>query len=179
MKYCTNCGTKIKEDTKFCTNCGAAVTTRDKELISADIMSKEKKTNYSAKKILIIGGIIVVLFFVGRYFILKPDISKALFDIDEEVEKIEGKWYDPTGVMLKDKKNIIVFKSSGSIVEGKDRNNTIKISMIPVNKNNYYATVILDGIKGEFNATYYNEENKLVFFSTLTKTSWNIVKLKD
>jgi hypothetical protein len=36
--------------------------------------------------------------------------------------------------------------------------------------------VLLRGVKGDFELHFYEEENKLVFFSTLTKSSWYLIK---
>jgi len=185
--YCSNCNTSLKEGAKFCTNCGTPVqkkATQDevadnhKDQFQTHTLQPIIKKPFPLNKVLLGIGILVVLFFVGKYFISSSDISEPLFDIDEEVAKIEGKWHDPTGVILNDKTAVINFKSVGSLAKGEDENSTIYISMIPVDKNRYYATAILNGIEGEFDVTYYEEENKLVFFSTLTKTSWNIKKLK-
>jgi hypothetical protein len=188
MKYCTNCGANLKEETKFCTNCGTPVQKNEKrddvaekreENFQTNTLEHKVKKPFPLNKVLLGIGVLVVLFFFGKIIISNTDISEPLFDIDKEVAKVEGKWHDPTGVLLKDKTAIIKFKSVGSIAEGKDKNNNIKISMIPINKNRYYATTVLYGIEGEFDVTYYQEENKLVFFSTLTKTSWDIKKIKQ
>lgn len=179
--YCSNCKATLKEGAKFCTKCGTPVKeiALEKEWNNTDMAIEEKKINYYSKKIMIIGGLIaiVAIFLIGKSFISNADISEPLFDIDEEVERIEGNWHDPSGVILKDKTAIISFRSVGSIAEGKDDKSIIKISLIPIDKNKYFGVVLLDEIKGEFDVTYYSEEGKLVFFSTLTKTSWNIKKL--
>ncbi len=178
MKYCTKCGASLKEGAKFCTSCGALV--KEKEAYNTDIATEEKKPNSSLKKTMLIGGLlaIVAIFFIGKNFISNTETSEPLFDIDEEVAKIEGNWHDPSGVILNDKTAIINFKGAGSLTHGKDENNTIEISMIPVDKNRYNAIAVINGIEGDYDVTYYTEEKKLVFFSTLTKTSWNIKKLK-
>mgnify|MGYP007017069863 FL=1 len=44
---------------------------------------------------------------------------------------------------------------------------------------NYSGLVVLNGIDDDFNVHFYEEENKLVFFSTLTKSSWYLIKLKN
>jgi len=180
MKYCTNCGEQIKGDNKFCTNCGTPVQVVEKEW-NTNMETEAKKTKYLSKKMIMIGGLITIIaiIFIGKNIFSDTNSSEPLFDIDEEVGKIEGDWYDPSGVILNDKTAIINFESVGSFAEGQDRNNIIKISMIPTNKNTYFAKVNLDGSEAEFDVTYYNEENKLVFFSTLTKTSWSIKKIKN
>lgn len=181
MTHCSNCQTLLKEGAKFCTNCGTPIKIIDKEVHNKGIVLEEKKTNNNSGKYIIVGVVIIIvaLFYTGKHILLNVDNQEPLFDIEQEVEKIDGDWYDPTGVMLNDKTAIINFRSSGSFAEGKDQNSIIKISMIPVNKNQYYATVILNEVKGEFDATYYHDEGKLAFFSTLTKSSWNIKKYKD
>lgn len=188
MKFCTKCGTTIKEGAKFCTKCGTPVqknetqdevTEKHEDQFQTHTLQPSDKKPFPLNKVLLGIGLVVVLFFVGKYFLSTSDISEPLFDIDEEVAKIEGKWHDPTGVLLSDKTAVINFKSVGSLAQGEDENSTIYISMIPVDKNRYFATVNLHGVEGEFDATYYAEENKLVFFSTLTKSSWNIKKIKN
>jgi hypothetical protein len=37
----------------------------------------------------------------------------------------------------------------------------------------------LRGIEGDFSVHHYEEEDKLLFFSTLTKSSWYLLKLKN
>lgn len=181
MKYCTKCGASLKEGVKFCTSCGVLVKAIEKEVSISSVTIEKKKPNSSLKKTMLIGALIaiVAVFLIGLNFISNSKVSDPLFDIDEEVEKIEGEWHDPAGDILIDKTAIIKFKGAGSLTHGKDENNTIEISMIPVDKNRYYATAILNGVEEEFDATYYKEEKKLVFFSTLTKTSWNIKKIKE
>ena len=120
--YCSNCNAQLKEGAKFCTKCGTAIKIIAAESHTTDLPIEGKKTNNFSKKMIIIGGIIaiVVVFFIGRNFISNTDTSGPLFDIDDEVGKIEGNWHDPSGIILKDKTAIINFKISGAIAEGKD-----------------------------------------------------------
>ena len=189
MTHCSNCNATLKENTKFCTSCGSPI--KEVEQIRkvdtglTELVEDTPKS--SSKEIKIIIGLfaVIALFFIGKNFIssggtsgpLSEDTSGPLFDINEEVGKIEGEWYDPSGSILKDKSAIINVRIIGAFAEGKDENNTIEISMIPINKNSYYTITNIDGIEGEFIATYYSEEEKIVFNSQITKTSWYIKKL--
>ncbi len=177
MKYCTNCNSTLKEGAKFCTKCGTPIQKMD---IQHEIVEKEEKVNqpepfhkqqkkvFPLNKILLGIAVIMVLVFVGKSFL--PN--------DGQLSDLVGEWHDPSGVLLGDSEAIITIRKKGDIVVGEDRNKTIYIQLIQTGNKNYSGLVVLNGIDGDFEVHYYEEEDKLVFFSTLTKTSWNIKKLK-
>jgi hypothetical protein len=129
-------------------------------------------------KILIGIVVVTILFFIGKSFMKDVVPSEKSFSIKQQLSIIEGEWYDPTGVVLGDKKTIAVFKKMGDIVKGKDKNNFFNVVITPFGSNNYQAIVNLGGVKGDFELHFYEQENKLVFFSTYTKSSWYLLKLK-
>jgi len=178
--YCSNCNTQIKEGAKFCTKCGTPVKAIENEWATNKPPIEEQKTTKNSKKMIIIVAsiAIIALIFIGRSF-MSNNTSGPLFDIDEEIGKIEGKWYDPNDLLLNEKNTTINFRISGAIAKGKDENNRINISLIPIDKNKYYATANLNDDETEFDATYYSEENKLVFVSKKTKTSWQLKKVTE
>lgn len=180
MKKCPNCKAQLKPNAKFCTNCGTPVKEVKHEKKANDSLSKLKEnTQKSSSKLskTIIGLIaIIAIFFIVKFFITDFDVSKNSLSISKELSKIEGKWYDPTGVLLGDKNAIIVFRKKGDIVVGEDSKQLIYIQLITVSKNRYDGLVVLKGVDGSFDVQYYKEENKLVFINTLTKSSWFIKK---
>jgi len=53
------------------------------------------------------------------------------------------------------------------------------MKMSPLGYNNYSAKVNLYDVEGDFKVHFYEEEDKLVLVSKLTKSSWNIRKLTN
>ena len=182
--YCSNCGTILTKGTKFCTNCGASmqiisseneVEKNDEVNLVEDSLNQPNK----GKRLLIALLVMVVLtivFFIGKSFFKDVVPTEKPFSIEEQLGKLEGKWYDPTGVVLGDKDVIIDFNRKEDVVIGKDENALFKATITPFGANNYQAMVLLRGVKGDFELHFYEEENKLVFFSTLTKSSWYLIK---
>ena len=183
MTHCSNCNATLKKGAKFCTSCGYPI--KEEEQIQkvdtglTELVEDTPKSSSKGIKIMIGLFAVIALFFIGKNFISNEDTSGPLFDIDEEIGKIVGKWYDPDGSVLKDKSAIINFRAIGVFVEGNDEKNTIEISMIPIDKNSFYTTTIINGIEGVFTATYYSEEEKIVFISEITNNSWNIMKVNE
>jgi hypothetical protein len=78
---------------------------------------------------------------------------------------------------LRDEKTIVILKQKEDIVIGIDKDGFFDVQITPFGSNNYQAIVNLRGVKGDFELHFYEEENKLVFFSTLTKSSWYLIKM--
>lgn len=182
LKYCSNCGAKIKEETKFCTNCGASTELNTNNNIEEDDnVLIEKSLNQPNKgfrifKVLIGIVILTVLFLVGKSFLKDSLPTEKPFSITEQLSKLEGKWYDPSGIVLGNKDALITLKRKGEIVVGKDEKDLFEVEITPFGSNNYQGNVVLRGVAGDFEVHFYEEESKLVFFSTLTKSSWYLKK---
>ncbi len=97
-------------------------------------------------------------------------ISKAL-------TKIEGEWYDPTGVLLGDKEAIITFRKRGDVVIGEDMNKALYIQLLATGTDEYGGLVVLNENSENFTVQYHSDEKKLVFLGNLTKKSWYIKKM--
>lgn len=134
---------------------------------------KFKKVN----KLLLLVSFLVTLLFVLNFIFFKNEISNKQFSVKEQLLKIEGEWHDPTAVILGDKEVIIEFNKKGDVVIGKDENGVFSAKITPFGANNYQAIVTLRGVEGDFELHFYEEDNKLVFFSTLTKSSWYLKKV--
>ena len=176
MKHCPNCEAKITEETKFCTNCGTSlqINSTKNDIEKNDDVLIEKSLNQPNKglriaKVLIGIAVLAVLFFLGKTFL--PN--------DGQQTNLVGEWYDPTGVLLGDKETVITFRTRGDIVVGEDKSKKVFIQLLPMGSKNYSGLVVLNKIDDDFNVHFYEEENKLVFFSTLTKSSWYLIKLKN
>ncbi|MEX1381813.1 zinc-ribbon domain-containing protein [Lutibacter sp.] len=187
MKHCPNCGEQIREETKFCTNCGASISNNSDQHINKktyEVNLVEESLNQPNKgkrlflALLVIGGI-AILFFIGKSFLKDVDSIEKPFSPIEQLAKLEGTWYDPTGIILGEKEAVIVLTREDNIVVGKDENGLFETRITPFGSNNYQAMVNLRGVKGDFELHFYEEQNKLVFFSTLTKSSWYLIKLKN
>jgi len=184
MKNCQNCGAEISQETKFCTNCGTPVDDfnhSQNDIEKNDAILIEESLNQPNKglriaKVLIGIVMLTILFFIGKSFLFEEETIEKPFSVSEQLNKIEGKWYDPTGVILGDKGAYIVFVKKGDIVIGNDENDLFDAKITPFGANNYQAMVELREVKGDFEVHLYEEETKLVFFSTLTKTSWYLIK---
>ncbi|MFA5297847.1 MAG: zinc-ribbon domain-containing protein [Lutibacter sp.] len=185
-KYCPNCGAKISEETKFCTNCGASTVINNKQndIEKSDDVLIEESLNQPNKglrifKVLIGIVVLIVLFFIGKSFLKDSIPTEKSFSVEEQLSKIEGKWHDPTGIILGDKDAVIIFSKKGDIIIGNDKKNLFEVKITPFGANNYQGIVNLRGVEGDFSVHFYEEENKLVFFSTFTKSSWYLIKLKN
>jgi hypothetical protein len=187
MINCKKCGAEINEGTKFCTNCGASM----QVISSENDVKKNEEVNLvedslnqpnKGKRLLIALLVMVVLtivFFIGKSFFKDVVPTEKPFSVEEQLGKLEGKWYDPTGVIIGDKDVIVDFNRKENVVIGKDENALFKATITPFGANNYQAIVTLRGVNGDFELHFYEEENKLVFFSTLTKSSWYLLKIKN
>lgn len=188
MKYCENCGELIKPNTKFCTKCGASV---DEIIYKQNNIENKGEVNLVEESLnqpnkgkrlflaLLIMVVVAIIFFIGKSLISDAMPLEKPFSIEEQLSKIEGKWHDPTGVILGDKEAVINFKKKGDVVIGNDKGGLFETKITPFGSNNYQAIVTLRGVEGDFELHFYEEENKLVFFSTLTKSSWYLLKLKN
>jgi hypothetical protein len=181
MKHCPNCGAKLVDNTKFCTQCGNSL--KDNNVNKGQVNLVEESLNQPNKgKRLFIALlailVLAIVIFIGKSFLNDMNPIEKPFSIEEQLSKIEGKWYDPTGVILGEKEAIIFFNKKGNIVIGKDEKGLFKANISPFGSNNYQAIVALRGVEGDFELHFYEEENKLVFFSTLTKSSWYLKKDK-
>jgi predicted nucleic acid-binding Zn ribbon protein len=182
MKHCPNCGEQISEETKFCTKCGASlndnITNNDEVNLVEESLNQPNKGKRLVLALLVIGGI-AILFFIGKSFLKGVDSIEKPFLPIEQLAKLEGTWHDPTGIILGEKEAVIVLTREDNIVVGKDENGLFETRITPFGSNNYQAMVNIRGVKGDFELHFYQEENKLVFFSTLTKSSWYLIKLKN
>jgi predicted nucleic acid-binding Zn ribbon protein len=186
MKHCTNCNAELKEGIKFCTVCGAPIPTSNNSNNNNknDINLVEESLNQPNKgKRLFIALLVIValasIFFIGKYFMKDVVPLEKPFSIEQQLSLIEGKWHDPTGILLGDRDAVIVLNKKGDKIIGNDKKDLFEAEITPFGANNYQAMVNLRGVKGDFELHFYEEENKLVFFSTLTKSSWYLIKLKN
>lgn len=176
-KYCTNCNAQLDGNTKFCPKCGKPNNSIDD---MSTLIDKNPKPVSKIIKILLLALIgVIVLFFANKWLMPDFEEEQGIYSITEEISKIEGQWHDPTGVLLGDPNTLIILSKKGDKAIGKDKDEVIKIELTPFGSNNYSGKVFLHGVEGDFEVHFYEEENKLVFFSTLTKTSWNIKRIKD
>lgn len=187
MKHCPNCGTKISEEAKLCPNCGASleVTNNKNDIKNNDainIVEESLNQPNKGKRLfiaLLVMVVLAIVFFIGKSFLKDVDSIEKPFSPIEQLAKLEGTWHDPTGVVLGDKEAVVLFKEKGDVVIGKDEEGLFEAKITPFGSNNYQAIVTLRGVEGDFELHFYEEENKLVFFSTLTKSSWYLLKLKN
>lgn len=183
IKYCSKCGVKINEGFNLCPKCGTPLENNnlqndidDEILIEESLRQPNKGLRIS--KILVGILVLTMLFFIGKSFFYDSEFSEKSFSTTEQLKKIEGKWHEPTGVMLGDKDAIIILRKRRDEVIGKDENNLKMIKLTPFGSNNYGGIVILGGVEDYFEVHFYEEESKLVFFSTLTKNSWYLKKIE-
>lgn len=183
--YCSNCGTQFNGQTKFCKKCGASlklnnnqneIKKNDEVNLVEDSLNQPNKSKRLFIALLVM-VVLAIVFFVAKSFFIETKTLEKPFSISKQLSKIEGKWNDPTGIILGDEKTIVILKQKGEIVKGSDKNGFFDVQITPFGSNNYQAIVNLRGIKGDFELHFYEEENKLVFFSTLTKSSWYLVKM--
>ena len=180
VKYCTHCGSQLRSGSKFCTQCGTAAKkdTKTETVQDTNEVAKTRKAAASGPLKITLGIIgLVLLFFVVKSFLNPSSPEDGSFSEFTALKNIEGVWHDPTGVLLGDKSAVIVMSKKRSAVVGSDANNKIAITLTPVSFNTYSGEVNLKGVDGYFDVSYYEDEAKLVFFSTLTKSSWYIKKL--
>jgi hypothetical protein len=182
-KYCSNCGTEINEGVRFCSECGASVENNNIQNNIDDDILIEKSLNQPNKglrisKVLIGIVVLTMLFFIGKSFFLSYDSSEKSFSNTEQLTKLAGKWHDPTAILLGDKDAVIILKRKGEIITGKDKKGLFEVQITPFGSNNYQAIVKAQNGESDFSVHFYEEENKLVFFSTLTKSSWYLKKIK-
>ncbi|SFS60302.1 zinc-ribbon domain-containing protein [Lutibacter maritimus] len=182
--YCPNCGAILTKGTKFCTNCGASM----QVISSENDVKKNNEVNLveeslnqpnKGKRLLIALLVMVVLtivFFIGKSFFKDVVPTEKPFSVEEQLGKLEGKWYDPTDAVLGDKDVIINFNRKEDVVIAKDEKGLFEAKITPFGANNYQAITKLQGVEGDFELHFYEEEDKLVFFSTLTKSSWYLIK---
>lgn len=182
MKHCSNCNATLKEGAKFCTNCGEPIEDKVGSIKPNDTFNevKEDTPKSPSKRTRIIVGLfaVVALFFIVRSLVTNIDISRNSISISKALNKIEGDWHDPSGELLGDTEAIITFRKRGDVVIGEDKNKTLYIQLLATGNKNFSGLVVLNGIDGDFEVHFFEEEDKLVFFSTLTKTSWHIKQLK-
>lgn len=182
-KYCSNCGAKVNEGARFCGKCNTHIENNNTQNDKTDDILIKKSLSQPNKWLRIskiLAGILVltVLFFIGKSFFLDSEFSEKPFSTTEQLKKIEGKWQEPSGDMFGDKDAVIILRKRKNEVIGKDENNLNMIKLSPFGSNNYGGSVILGGVEDYFEVHFYEDENKLVFFSTLTKSSWYLKKIK-
>jgi hypothetical protein len=181
MIYCSNCKAPLKEEAKFCTQCGTTTHTKEGSNDSSEevIDQKEGSDGYSLKLFKLVLGFIAImaLFFIIKSFTTDISPVENSFSTAKEMSKLTGQWHDPTGVLLGDKEATIQMRKSWNSLVGADSKNDIDILLTPMGHNVYNGKVNLRGVDGYFDVSYYEQENKLVFFSTLTKSSWYLKKL--
>ena len=79
MKYCTNCGNELKENSNFCTKCGKPT---KKELEKIKKIEKEKKEQANEKLLLWLGTFLVIIssiIFAFTNWENMNDIFKVIF----------------------------------------------------------------------------------------------------
>ena len=87
MKYCTNCGNELKENSNFCTNCGKPT---KKELEKIKKIEKEKKEQANEKLLLWLGTFLVIISsIISKYLGEGAKLSKATPNQIEQLTMIE------------------------------------------------------------------------------------------
>lgn len=182
MTHCSNCNATLKVGAKFCTNCGAPVEDKDRRAKATNTVHtiEVNKPKSSSKLLKIILGILAVVFlgFVVKSYITDLDVSRNSYSISKTLTPLVGEWKAPAGSILKDKEVIIKFRKRGDVLVGEDLEKRVYIQLLPYTSTNFSGLVVVDDIDDDFEVHFFEEEDKLVFFSTLTKTSWHIKKLK-
>lgn len=177
MKYCQSCELELKNNAKFCTHCGAPITVEETNQ-KVESYEKPKTPSSIIKKIVISGIVIVISFFLAKTYIPEFEDFVDSFSSQKELTQLVGEWHDPTGQLLGDNQKVIVFRKMGDAIVGEDKNNDIYIKLLHYSSNTFGGFVVLKGIDSSYDVSYYKNEEKLVFFSTLTKTSWTIRRTK-
>ena len=182
MTNCSNCNATLKVGAKFCTNCGAPIEDKDRPAKANDTVHKVEaiKPKSSSKTLKIFLSIIaiVVLGFVVKSYITDLDVSRNPYSISKTLNQLVGEWQAPAGSLFKDNEVIIKFRKRGDVLVGEDSAKRVYIQLLPIGSKNFSGLVVVDDIDDDFEVHFFEEEDKLVFFSTLTKTSWHIKKLK-
>lgn len=182
MTNCSNCNATLKAGAKFCTNCGTPVEDKHRRAKANEPVQKVEvnKPKSSSKTFKIVLGImaVVVLGFVAKSYITDLDVSRNSYSISKTLNQFVGEWEAPAGSLLKDKEVIIKFRKRGDVLVGEDLEKRVYIQLLPYTSTNFSGLVVVDDIDDDFEVHFFEEEDKLVFFSTLTKTSWHIKKLK-
>ncbi len=181
MIHCSNCNATLKEGAKFCTHCGSPI----KELEQTkkvntglnELLENTPKSPSKGTKIIVGLIAVVVLVFIVRSLVTNIDISRNSMSISKALTKIEGEWYDPTGVLLGDKEAIITFRKRGDVVIGEDMNKALYIQLLATGTDEYGGLVVLNENSENFTVQYHSDEKKLVFLGNLTKKSWYIKKM--
>ena len=185
MSNCLNCNSALKPGAKFCVKCGTPVEvhlTTDEPIKSINFRPESdsnplKKTSLFIKLLLGIAVIVFIIFVGNSYFSDSNPIEKTSL-ASVELSKLEGNWYDHTGIMLGDKTALIKLQKVEDVVKGQDEKGLIEIELRSAGGNKYNAKVIFRGLETDFDALFYEDENKLEFVSRVTKASWYIKKLK-
>lgn len=189
MRFCSNCGKEIPENAKFCPFCGYRVAMNrqngsniensnfedKKDSVPLDItedISNKKKTdiNLLYKIVLIFVVLLVASMLFFKYKNNVKSFSKA-----EEIKKIVGEWYDPTGIIIS-KGDIITLKQQGNDIVGTNRKDNISIYITPVGVNHYSGHLIIYGINSNNDVKYDEKSRKLIFVNILLKSELNIYK---
>ena len=181
MNHCSNCNAPLKEGAKFCTHCGSPIKeveqTKKVNTSLNELVENKPKSSSKGKKIIVGLVVIVALFFIVRSLVLNIDISRNSMSISKELTKIEGDWYDSSGVLLGDKDAIITFRERGDVVVGEDKNKTLYIQLFAYGTNEYSGLVVLNGNDDNVIVNYYPDQNQLIFYSKLTEKTWYIKKM--
>jgi len=173
----------MNEGASFCSKCDTPTENNSLQNNIDDETLIKKSLNQPNKGLRIfkiLSGILVlaVLFFIGKSFFLGSESSEKTFSTKEQLLKLEGKWHYPSGIMLGDKNVHIFLRKKGDEIVCKDKKKLVEMKLTSFGSNNYGGIVILQGEEDYFEVHFYEEENKLVFFSTLTKSSWYLKKIK-
>ena len=181
MNKCINCSAPLKEGAKFCTNCGAPIEDNNGSIKPNDTFNevKENKPKTPSKGTKILVGLLAViaLFFIVRSLVTNIDISRNSMSISKALNKIEGEWHDPSGVLLGDADAIITFRKQADVVIGEDKNKTLYIQLLAYGTNEYSGLVVLNGNDDNVIVNYYPDQNQLIFYSKLTEKTWYIKKI--
>lgn len=183
MKFCPKCGKDIPENIKFCPYCGYRVIQEQQESSSEenrnfvslneaeDISTKKKIDKNLLYKILLF----FVLLLAGSILFVKYSNPTNTFSKTEEIKKIVGEWYDPTGVIIS-KGNRITLTQQGDDIVGTNRKENISIRITPIGKNHYRGHLIIKGVDSKNDVKYDKENGKLIFTNRLLKSSISFAK---
>jgi len=127
-----------------------------------------------SKKIKIILGLIVLVFVTAAIFKYRSQLLSPNND-----NYISGKWIAIQGTILDDKQVTITFEENDDLIIGKNSDKSVVIKLISSGNKTYDGFVITKGEEQDYLVHNLEDKNKLVFFSTLTKTSWNMKKVND
>lgn len=182
MLNCKNCKAIIKEGSKFCTNCGTPVEDHNQRAklndTSPHLEAKKSKSPSMLTKIIFWILTIVALFFIVKSIVTNLKVSRNSLSVAYELSKIEGEWYDPSGVLLGSEDDIITFTKKGEKIVGEDSNKKLYIGLLVYRTNEYGGLVAVGDDNENYSVKYDHFKSKLFFVGDRSGKQWYLQKVK-